>query len=99
MSKTLTITDTYYHHLSDGGECPVVEGQTVRQAMRALRGVGRGNFGDIGGLRADVSDGSELVVALRDSGDGNSRLMSSQRIIRRRYDAWSGRDVDRVFSW
>ena len=91
----LTCTPTY-HHLPDHAERIVREGMSLRDALAALRKAGRKNFGNIGGMSCDLSDGSRIAVDLQSSTDGTSRLMSSQRIERRCYDT---DELIRVYSW
>ena len=77
-----TIISTDYDHMPDEAMRLSMDGMTLREALASLRVPnGRAEFGDIGGCRCDLSDGTQLVVALEAASDGGY-LMSSQRIQR-----------------
>jgi hypothetical protein len=79
------------HHMN--GPAPVIEGMTLREALKAIRD-NREKFGTIGGMAAELSDGSQIVV------ECSCRRMCSQRIERRFYDAYSSTDkLMRVYPW
>ena len=86
MQATVT-NHTEYHHTPDYSDHVDCHGMTIRQALRALRGVDYGNIG--GTHQIDLSDGTWMQVELTPSCDG-SRLMSSQRCVRYEYDNHSG---------
>jgi len=78
------ITQQWYAHPSCAEAASVVtDGMTVREALAALRAVGRHAFGDMGEASWELSDGSILHVSLQNASDGG-QLMSSQRIARHR---------------
>ena len=73
-----------YHHMPDGAEMPDCCGMTLRQALRTLRRV---NWGDMSGThQIDLSDGTWMQVELTPAEDGDTRLMGSQRCVRRGHD-------------
>ena len=76
-----TITNVTHHHMPDGADYPVRDGMTLRQALAAIRDAGRVNYGDIGGMHAVMSDGTDLSVECQ-SATGGGELMSSQVITR-----------------
>jgi hypothetical protein len=79
------------HHTT--GPAPVREGMTLREALFSIR-ANRETFGTLGGLRAELSDGSQLVV------DHWRPRMGSQRIERRCYDSFASADkLLRVYPW
>jgi hypothetical protein len=79
------------HHTN--APAPVREGMTLREALEAIR-AHRDTFGGLGGLSAELSDGSQLVVECR------RRRMGSQRIERRRFDAFANCEkLLRVYPW
>jgi hypothetical protein len=86
------------HHLPEYGYDPVENGMTLRQALKALRDAGQSNFGNIGGATYELSDGTRLCVELKSTDDGNSRLMSSQEIVRYEFDGNRDR-VLRKYDW
>ncbi len=79
--KAATIYETYSHHMPPESANPMQEGQTARQAVKALRRAGHREFGDIGTATAYLSDGTTIDVVLQPTSDGGE-LMASQ-IIRR----------------
>jgi hypothetical protein len=79
------------HHMD--GQAPVREGMTLRAALAAIR-ANREKFGTIGGMTAELSDGSQIVV------ECSCRRMGSQRIERRFYDSYASTDkLLRVYPW
>ena len=76
--STTVIDIVTYHHMPDYADHPDVTDLTIRQALRVLRGV---SWGDLGGMRAQLSDGGELVVELEPA-SGGGRLMGTQRAVR-----------------
>jgi hypothetical protein len=54
---------------------------TLRQALAAIRDAGRDNYGNIGGMYAVMSDGTDLSVDCQRA-TGGGELMSSQVITR-----------------
>ncbi len=96
MIKVVTVS----YSLPDNSARPAQTGQTLRQALSALRKAGRENFGNIGTMTARLSDTTDLDVMLQSSDDGNSRLMNSQQIIRVGFDADAGREqIIRRYEW
>jgi hypothetical protein len=96
MAKTsvTTVTAVQMHHMPDISSHDLIRpGMTLRHSLTCLRVVGRGYFGDLGGLTADLSDGSVLSVGLVEASDGGW-LMSSQRISR-----GDGYRVTRYYAW
>jgi hypothetical protein len=90
--KMITVTNhTEYHHLPQGAEYADLYGMTLRQALRILRQETWGNLG--GTFRMDLSDGTYMSVELTPTGEGASRLMSSQRCVRRECDRGRERQV------
>ena len=92
----VTIIETGYYHMPDRAKSPELAGQTIRQAIKTLRGIGRRNFGDIGEMVSQVGDNTELVVRLESTDGQGTRLMSSQRI--ERCDSMTGQ-VIRRYPW
>ena len=76
-----TITQYTTDHMT--GKLPDLFDLTLRQALAVIRSE-RDAFGDIGGLHADLSDGTIISVELRPASDGGY-LMNSQRIVRGEY--------------
>ncbi len=70
-----------YHHMPDHAERPKIEGLTLRQALKVLRGV---EWGNLGGMSCCLSDGTILSVNLAPD-QGGGWLMSSQRAVRIEY--------------
>lgn len=101
MTRTTILTcHTGYHHLPDHAQRIIGEGMTLRDALAALRKAGRFNFGDIGGLSCELSDGSTLSVECQPCDGGRCELMSSQRIERRNHDTYTSTDkLIRVYAW
>lgn len=69
-----------FTHLPDWSHPVELDGLTLRQALKELRRVDFGNIGET--FSIDLSDGTMIEVNLEKSGDGNSRLMSSQHVRR-----------------
>ena len=93
---TILVTDVSHHHTE--GSRPVCEGMTMREALEDIR-ANIDSFGDIGGMTAEWSDGSNIVVQCQPSCDGG-QLMNSQRIERRNYDTYTSTDrLIRVYPW
>ena len=93
---TILVTDVSHHHME--GSRPVREGMTMREALEDIR-ANIDSFGDIGGMTAELSDGSHIVVQCLMSCDGG-QLMSSQRIERRNYDTYTSTNkLIRVYPW
>jgi len=67
-----------YYGLPDHADRPKIEGLTLRQALKVLRGV---EWGNIGGMSCYLSDGTILDVDLAPD-QGGGWLMSSQRAVR-----------------
>lgn len=69
MKNEITCTESaYYHHIPHYSTQPEIEGLTVRQALKVLRGV---YWGDIGGMcAANLSDGTLLEVRNYPTSDG-----------------------------
>jgi hypothetical protein len=94
---TILVTDVSYHHTE--GLRPVSEGMTMREALNDIR-ANRDSFGDIGGMTAELSDGSHIVVQCQPCEDGHALLMDSQRIERRNHDTYTSTDkLIRVYPW
>lgn len=93
MSTAIIVESSQSDHLPDWGEYLDLAGLTLRQALAAIRAAGRKNFGNIGGMTAELSDGSSIEVSLRPAGD-RTYVMSSQRIVRRRAD-----EIVREYKW
>ncbi len=83
---TVCIKHVCYDHMPDESERPVRAGQTLRQALKALRKAGRHNFGNIGGMTAKLCDNTCLDVSLKPCEGG--MLMNSQRISRTVFMDW-----------
>ena len=85
MTKKTTATIEYvrYYGMPDNAERPVEEGQTLREALKALREAGRSAFGNMGTLTAELSDDTTLEIKLKTTTNpGYARLMNSQYIER-----------------
>jgi hypothetical protein len=82
MATKLTVEGVYMHHMPDTSSHDLIRrGMDLRQALYILRHAGRRYFGDLGGMTADLSDGTQLIVGLTPASD-NGYIMSSQRISR-----------------
>jgi hypothetical protein len=89
-NKTL-VQSVSTHHTND--YLPVREGMTLQEALKVIR-ANRETFGNIGGMTAELSDGTQLYVECR------CRRMGSHRIERRYYDAYASTDkLLRVYPW
>jgi hypothetical protein len=94
---TILVTDVSHHHTE--GLHPVREGMTLQEALKDIR-ANRGSFGSIGGMTAELSDGSHLAVECQKCEGGRCQLMSSQRIERRNHDTYTSTDkLVRVYPW
>jgi len=74
----VTVISESYHHLPDWEPAPALIGQTLRQALRALRRV---NWGNLGGGTLEMSDDSDVGVYLAPA-VGGGELMSTQAAYR-----------------
>ena len=83
-----TITTHYYHHREFGDDHQDLDGMTVREALAVLRDI---NWGSLGGMVAELDDGTSLSVELDTTPDGDY-LMGSQRGVRR-YNLSYGRVI------
>lgn len=96
MKATVT-TCTADHLPPESGKIGIKPGMTVRDVLEAVREFGRDGFGNIGGCRADLSDGTAIVVDCW-TGTGGCQLMSSQEIKRVSYA--DGRETTvRKYGW
>jgi hypothetical protein len=86
----VVIENMQCHHLPQDADVPDIRGDTLRQALQALRGVNWGNLGGTHGI--GLSDGTWLLVCNQGCRDGSS-LMSSQIIHRME---WRGSDARSV---
>ena len=93
-SRILTVISSSTSHLPSDANIPELATMVVRSAIAAVRATGRREFGDLGSLHADVSDGSQIAVINQAASDG-LELMASQRIVRLDND---GRIV-RFYRW
>jgi len=93
----LTVTEASYHHMPHESANPDLVGLTVRETLRELRDVGRSHFGDLGGMMAYLSDGSWIEVQLLAAYERGCQLLSSQRIVRVRWDR--GLMTIRIYNW
>ena len=89
---------TNWHHLPpESGKPPVKEGMTTRQAIEAIRAWGRWRFGNMGGMLAEMDDGTRIEVECWYGKQGTG-LMSSQEIKRTAHE--DGREVViRKYKW
>ena len=79
----ITVINVTHYHMPDSADWDDVEiGMTLRQALQSLRHACRRNYGNIGEMTADLSDGTILEICLK-SAVGGGQLMSSQEITRR----------------
>jgi hypothetical protein len=77
----------------------VREGMDLKEALASIS-ANRDSFGNLGGMTAELSDGSHLEVENQKCADGHSYLMSSQRIERRNHDTYTSTDkLVRVYPW
>ena len=83
--------------MPDGGDYPALRhGQTLRQALAALRAA---DWGDLGGtFPLPLSDGTWLEVELTPASDGGGSLMGSQRVARLEQDRRLGERVVRYYA-
>jgi hypothetical protein len=94
---TILVTDVFHHHTE--GTRPVREGMSLQEALKDIR-ANRDSFGSIGGMTAELSDGSHLAVECQSCEGGRCQLMSSQRIERRTHDTYTSTDkLVRVYPW
>jgi hypothetical protein len=90
-SNNTLVQSVSTHHTN--GHVPVRAGMTLREALISIR-AHREKFGSIGGMMAELSDGSHLSVECR------CQSMGSQRIERRFYDSYASTDkLLRVYPW
>ena len=89
-----TVTGICAGHMPDYADVPNIGGLSVREAITELRETGRPAFGNLGWIRADLSDGTQLAV-MNQSAHGGGELMSSQVMMRLEPD---GRPVRR-YAW
>ncbi len=98
MTRTTILVTNVSHHHTEGTR-PVREGMTLQEALKDIR-ANRDSFGNLGGMTAELSDGSHLVVQCQPCDGGRCKLMSSQRIERRNYDTYTSTDqLIRVYPW
>jgi len=92
-----TVTTYDWDH-TDGQPADITRGMTIRQVLSMLREAGRDSFGDIGGARIYLSDGTWIEVSLTPT-SGGAYLMSSQRITLRRWDNFLSELTIRRYDW
>ena len=95
--EKITVRDFEWDH-TDGQPAEITSGMSIRSALAELREAGQDSFGNIGGARIKLSDGTWIEVELTPAIDGGY-LMSSQRITRRRWDNCNGEMVVRRYNW
>jgi hypothetical protein len=94
---TILVTEVSHHHME--GTQPVREGMSLQEALKDIR-ANRDSFRDIGGMTAELSDGSHLSVECQKCEGGRCQLMSSQRSERRNHDTYTSTDkLVRVYPW